>query len=61
MTIKFFFSPEDIKRLGGAITGKPEVWKNADGSFSHHKSSSVKWADETACRTDLRFCKEWAR
>lgn len=36
------------------------VWKNANGTYSHHKDAQREWADETACRTDLRFHNELA-
>ena len=36
------------------------VWQNANGTFSHHKDAKREWADEIACRTDLRFHQEWA-
>lgn len=37
-----------------------KVWQNANGTFSHHKDAEREWADEAACRTDLRFHSEWA-
>lgn len=39
---------------------RAQVWQNANGTFSHHKDAKREWADETACRTDLRFHQDWA-
>lgn len=39
---------------------RPLVWQNANGTFSHHRDAQREWADETGCRTDLRFHMEWA-
>jgi hypothetical protein len=38
----------------------PLVWRNPNGTWSHHRDSKRQWADETGCRTDLRFAEEWA-
>ena len=35
------------------------IWKNANGTWSHHMDHNGEFASEEACRTDLRFCKEW--
>lgn len=37
------------------------VWKNANGTFSHHRDANGEFSDENTARTDLRFCEEWAR
>lgn len=42
-------------------TARPTVWMNTNGTFSHHRDGQREWADEDACRTDLRFHEEWAR
>lgn len=54
---------EDERMASKATTTnatKPTVWKNPNGTFSHHKDAQREWADETACRTDLRFHNEWS-
>jgi hypothetical protein len=38
----------------------PVIWRNANGTFSHHRDAQREWEDETFCRTDLRFHQEWA-
>ena len=40
---------------------KPTVWKNPNGTWSHHRDASCEWPDEASCRTDLRFTEEWLR
>ena len=45
----------------GRDTMKPTVWKNPNGTWSHHRDASCEWPDEASCRTDLRFTEEWLR
>lgn len=44
-------------KRGGSLS----VWKNANGTFSHHKDSCREWDDEVSCKTDLRFHMEWSK
>jgi len=39
----------------------PDVRRNDNGTFSHRMDFHRQWGDEAACRTDLRFCQEWAK
>ena len=43
------------------MSDNPRVRRNPNGTWSHHRDSKRKWADEIGCRTDLRFAEEWAR
>jgi len=38
-------------RLTGPTKLSTGKWK--------HPFSQIEWDDETSCRTDYRFCKEW--
>ena len=42
-----------------ARVARPLVWRNANGTFSHHRDAGCEWADESSCCTDLRFHQEW--
>lgn len=37
------------------------VWRNANGTFSHHRDANGEFSDEATARADLRFCEEWTK
>lgn len=37
----------------------PDVWQNANGTWTHHKDGKREWRDRLGCVTDLRFAMEW--
>jgi len=39
----------------------PDIWQNANGTWSHHKDAQREWADRNGCAADLRFHTEWER
>jgi hypothetical protein len=47
-----------IKRMQSARPSGALVWKNSNGTFSHHRDSGCEWSDENSCRTDLRFTED---
>lgn len=50
-----------LARMQTKRVTRPEVWMNANGTFSHHRDHVREWDEESACRTDLRFHEEWER
>lgn len=48
-----------IARMQVKRTARPAVWMNPNGTFSHHRDGQREWADEAACRADLRFAEDW--
>lgn len=48
-----------IARMQTKRQNRPEIWKNDNGTFSHHKDGQRQWHDYIGCATDLRFHREW--
>lgn len=42
-------------------TNRGEIWRNSNGTWSHHKDAKREWQDKVGCATDLRFAKEWEK
>lgn len=43
----------------GTATNQKQIWRNADGSWSHGYDAKRRWSDKAACETDYRFHREW--
>lgn len=49
----------DLAALLASI--QPELWRNDDGTWSHHRDAERRWSSKSTCQTDLRFHQEWRR
>jgi hypothetical protein len=49
-----------MMRDAGLARRADKIWRNANGTWSHHRDASREWSDMTGCTTDLRFSEEWA-
>ena len=54
-----YFGPSDVRgaRWGRSASNRL-YWRNANGTWSHHKDAKREWTDVEGCRTDLRFANE---
>ena len=40
---------------------RPDIWRNNNGTWSHHRDAKREWSDRIGCAVDLRFHYEWER
>lgn len=37
-----------------------KIWRNANGTWSHHRNRHCEWCSYEDCATDLKMSEEWA-
>lgn len=59
MTLDLAAFTAQARAAHAASKGRPEVWQNPNGTYSHRFDGRREWSDRADCAFDLRLCKEW--